>query len=79
MFKVHELHARGQEIALHSITHEASTSYWQGITQEQLAQEFGGERQLIAHFANVPINDIQGIRLPFLQLSGTILIVLHVP
>lgn len=70
IFKVHELHAKGQEIALHSITHENSNTYWQSITLEQLREEFGGERELIAHFADIPIEDMQGVRLPFLQLSG---------
>lgn len=64
------MHARGQEIALHSISHETSTTYWQGISLEDLKKEFGGERELISYFANVPLEDIQGMRLPFLQLSG---------
>ena len=36
----------------------------------QLTKEFGGERDLIAKFANIPSSAIQGIRLPFLQMSG---------
>lgn len=70
LFQVHDLHAHGQEIALHSITHDTMTSYWQNLDVEALVQEFGGERQLISHFANIPVDDIKGMRVPLLQLSG---------
>lgn len=46
------------------------TSYWQNLDVETLLQEFKGERELIAHFANIPIEDIKGMRVPLLQLSG---------
>lgn len=46
------------------------TSYWQNLDVEELVQEFGGEQQLISYFANIPIEDIKGMRLPLLQLSG---------
>lgn len=68
--QVHDLHAHGQEIALHSITHDTMTSYWQSLDVDTLIQEFGGERQLVANFANIPIEDIRGMRVPLLQLSG---------
>lgn len=70
--QVHDLHAHGQEIALHSITHDTMTSYWQALEVEQLVQEFGGERELVAKFANIPIEDIKGMRVPLLQLSGSL-------
>lgn len=66
----HQLYAKGHEIALHSISHNATTDYWKRATVEQLSTEFGGERELLSHFANIPQKDIQGIRLPFLQMSG---------
>ncbi|KAK9739762.1 Transmembrane amino acid transporter protein [Popillia japonica] len=68
--KVHALHARGHEIALHSITHEPYTYYWDNLDEEGYYAEFGGERELIAKFANIPRTDIQGIRVPLLQLAG---------
>lgn len=68
--KVNDLYQNGHEIALHSITHSSLTTYWQTISKEDLLKEFGGERELVSYFANIPIEDIQGIRLPFLQLSG---------
>lgn len=70
--KIHDLHAAGHEIALHSITHTTSTDYWRDISIDLAHQEFGGERDLIAHFAKIPAEDINGLRVPFLQLSGGI-------
>lgn len=69
---MHALHARGHEIALHSITHEPYTYYWDNLDEEGYYAEFGGERELIAKFANIPRTDIQGIRVPLLQLAGKI-------
>lgn len=67
---VHELYAKGHEIALHSISHSANTSYWRTATVDQLAGEFSGQRELVSTFANIPKEEIRGVRLPFLQMSG---------
>ncbi|KRT81890.1 hypothetical protein AMK59_5681 [Oryctes borbonicus] len=68
--KIQALHARGHEIALHSITHTPMTSYWDNLNAAGYLAEFGGERELIAKFANIPEKDIQGIRIPLLQMAG---------
>ncbi|XP_022911775.2 chitin deacetylase 7-like [Onthophagus taurus] len=68
--KVQELHARGHEIALHSISHETMTTYWDDLSLDGYKDEFGGERTLIAKFADIPEEDIKGLRVPFLQLPG---------
>lgn len=68
--QVNELYSKGHEVALHSITHNASTDYWKQISVKGLTDEFAGERDLVAHFGNVPIEEVKGIRLPFLQMSG---------
>lgn len=68
--KVHEAWVNGHEIALHSITHSPSTVYWSTITQELLAEEFGGQLEMMAHFASINKEDMKGIRLPLFQLSG---------
>lgn len=67
---VNTLYKQGHEIALHSITHNVSTDYWKNITVNSLSQEFAGERSLISNFASIPVDAMQGIRLPFLQMSG---------
>lgn len=68
--KVHQLWSQGHEIALHSITHSPYTKYWRNATVETLVKEFGGQRQLMAHFANIDINDITGMRVPLFELPG---------
>lgn len=67
---MHELHARGHEIALHSVTHKAEMNYWKDIAIEEALAEFGDELEIISRFANVPKTDVKGLRVPFLQLSG---------
>lgn len=68
--RVHRLHANGQEVALHSISHVSNTAAWKGMSVEDLQKEFDGQVQLISKFANVPAADIKGMRMPFLQLAG---------
>ncbi|KAF2900103.1 hypothetical protein ILUMI_06084 [Ignelater luminosus] len=67
---VNELKANGHEIALHSITHEPPTTRWQNLSVEEHMLEFADEVTLLNQFARIPRDDMQGIRLPFLQLSG---------
>ncbi|KAJ2944844.1 hypothetical protein O0L34_g1738 [Tuta absoluta] len=67
---VNELYNQGFEIASHSITHQTPQTYWQEAIYEDLVKEFADHRTQIAHFANIPIGEIKGIRSPFLQLSG---------
>lgn len=57
-------------MALHSITHTVSTDYWRNISVDDLSKEFAGERDLVSKFANVSADDLNDIRLPFLQMSG---------
>lgn len=61
---------RGHEIALHSISHTTMTEYWRTASVDLFKQEFGGEKELLSHFANIPSEDIVGLRIPFLQMSG---------
>ncbi|XP_017775135.1 PREDICTED: uncharacterized protein LOC108561622 [Nicrophorus vespilloides] len=68
--KLHQLHAHGHEIALHSITHTSMSDYWRNLPVEEHLKEFGGEKVLISKFGNIPEEDIKGLRLPLLQLSG---------
>jgi peptidoglycan/xylan/chitin deacetylase (PgdA/CDA1 family) len=67
---VHELHANGHEIALHSITHKTNITFWAQASISQLRQELTDERALISKFANINAADIKGIRMPFLQMAG---------
>lgn len=64
------MYQNGHEIALHSISHTTDTKYWREASVELLNKEFGGEIELISKFANIPKEDIHGLRIPFLQMSG---------
>ncbi|KAK0079896.1 hypothetical protein PV326_008479, partial [Microctonus aethiopoides] len=71
--KVNDLWMRGHEIALHSITHDATIEgYWRDINLTTFKAEFDGLRQMIINFAGIPKNEIRGLRLPFLQTSGNV-------
>lgn len=67
---VNELHQQGFEIALHSITHQTPQTYWAEANFNQMMKEFGDQRTQISHFANIPIEDVKGMRIPFLQMTG---------
>ncbi|KAK0181951.1 hypothetical protein PV327_000128 [Microctonus hyperodae] len=71
--KVNDLWMRGHEIALHSITHDATIEgYWRDINLTTFKAEFDGLRKMIINFAGIPKSEIRGIRLPFLQTSGNV-------
>ncbi|XP_075986001.1 chitin deacetylase 8-like [Anticarsia gemmatalis] len=67
---VNELYNNGFEIALHSITHRPSQSYWANATYETLVKEFAEQKSQLAHFANIPYESIKGLRLPYFQMAG---------
>ncbi|XP_045762230.1 chitin deacetylase 8-like [Maniola jurtina] len=67
---INELYNDGHEIALHSISHRNSMEYWRDASVSTMMSEIGDQRSQIAHFANIPVNTIHGVRLPFLQMSG---------
>ncbi|XP_050683968.1 chitin deacetylase 8-like [Leptidea sinapis] len=66
---VNELYNEGFEIALHSISHMNQT-YFENADYETLMREFSDQAELMAHFAALPIHDMQGVRMPFLQMAG---------
>ncbi|XP_059056295.1 chitin deacetylase 8-like [Achroia grisella] len=67
---VNELYNQGFEIALHSITHQLPVTYWKEATEEVMAREFGDQKSQMSHFANIPYESINGMRVPFLELGG---------
>ncbi|KAJ8928574.1 hypothetical protein NQ314_018860 [Rhamnusium bicolor] len=70
--RVNDLYNYGFEIGVHSITKNNLQSYWRSASEPLLEQEFGGQRKIIAKFANIPIDDILGVRTPQLQLAGNV-------
>ncbi|XP_074598790.1 chitin deacetylase 8-like [Brevipalpus obovatus] len=67
---VHELWRRGNEIGVHSISHDRDINRWSSAPVGYWRAEMGGMKRLLSHFAKIPLNDIKGIRVPFLQSSG---------
>ncbi|XP_038218118.1 chitin deacetylase 8 [Zerene cesonia] len=66
---VNELYNEGFEIALHSITHVNQT-YFQEADYDRMMLEFADQKTLMSHFAAIPESSIEGLRIPFLQMTG---------
>ncbi|XP_073960948.1 chitin deacetylase 8-like [Choristoneura fumiferana] len=65
-----ELYNQGFEIALHSISHQTPQSYWAQATYDDMKLEFADQKIQMSHFANIPYEEIKGVRNPFLQMAG---------
>ncbi|OQV16217.1 hypothetical protein BV898_09701 [Hypsibius exemplaris] len=57
----------GHEIASHSITHRQPEKWWSNATKEEYTAEFEGERSILSQFANIPMSEVKGMRVPFLR------------
>merc|ERR1711973_96743 len=66
----HKYWRYGHEIAAHSITHRSNTTYWATMSTKEWEDEMYGVKQMIHRFANIPNDDIVGVRAPFLQGGG---------
>lgn len=67
---VNELYNEGFEIALHTISHRTPQTYWAEATYDTMVQELIDQRVLMGHFANIPNDEMKGVRMPFLQMTG---------
>ncbi|PNF25120.1 hypothetical protein B7P43_G01988 [Cryptotermes secundus] len=60
----------GHEIAVHSITHRGPEEWWSSnATIEDWFDEMVGQANIINHFAGVRMEDIRGMRVPFLRVG----------
>ena len=67
---VHKLANQGHEIAVHSITHRSPESWWEkNATIEDWFDEMVGQANIINRFGGVKMEDIRGLRVPFLKLG----------
>jgi len=64
--QVQNLYASGHEIASHSISH----SYGEQFSKSKWMLEMVGQRELLSAFAGIPLEDIRGMRAPFLAIGG---------
>jgi hypothetical protein len=67
---VHQLFRNHHEIALHSITHQVNTTYWQTLPELGWKMEVVDQLDLMNKFAKVPKPLMKGFRAPFLQTGG---------
>ncbi|KAK3881494.1 hypothetical protein Pcinc_014059, partial [Petrolisthes cinctipes] len=67
---VQELHRRGHEIAVFSISNRESPDYWTKGTYDNWLTEMAGARLIAERFANITDNSIIGLRAPYLRVGG---------
>ena len=70
---IRKLHARGIEIADHSVTHRLPHEWWSNAHVQELEDEIINQRNNLANLANIPLEDIRGWRSPFLQPTGDVM------
>lgn len=60
----------GHEIAINSITHRLPEEWWsRNATIEDWFDEFVGQANIINRFANVRMEELRGLRVPFLRVG----------
>jgi len=67
---VQELHRKGHEIGVFSITKKDDERYWSEGSYEDWLSEMAGARLIIEKFANISDQDIVGVRAPYLRVGG---------
>ena len=60
------LYSDGHEIASHSISH----SFGEQFSKKKWTKEMAGQREILAGFAGIKLEDVRGIRAPFLAIGG---------
>jgi len=67
---VQKLWNQGHEIAVHSITHRGPEEWWgKNATIEDWFDEMVGQANIINRFGGVDMEDIRGLRVPFLSVG----------
>ena len=57
---VQELHRKGHEIAVFSVTSNEDENYWTGGSYDDWLAEMAGSRLIIERFANITDNSVIG-------------------
>jgi len=63
---VQNVYSDGHEIASHSISH----SFGEQFSVKKWTREMAGQREILAAYGGVSIDDIRGMRAPFLAIGG---------
>ncbi|CAH2050063.1 unnamed protein product, partial [Iphiclides podalirius] len=64
--QVQNLYASGHEMASHTISH----SFGEQFSQKKWNREVGGQREILAAYGGVKLEDVRGMRAPFLSVGG---------
>ncbi|RWS29662.1 hypothetical protein B4U80_02750 [Leptotrombidium deliense] len=64
--QVQTLYSRGHEMASHGITH----SFGEKFSTNQWLKEINGQREILHLYGGVKLEDVRGMRAPFLQIGG---------
>ncbi|XP_075969225.1 chitin deacetylase-like 5 isoform X6 [Anticarsia gemmatalis] len=64
--QVQNLYAAGHEMASHTISH----SFGEQFSQKKWYREVGGQREILAAYGGVKLEDVRGMRAPFLSVGG---------
>jgi len=67
---VQELHRRGHEIGVFSITNKNDIDYWSDGSYDTWLGEMAGSRLIIERFANITDGTVVGVRAPYLRVGG---------
>ncbi|KAI8427756.1 hypothetical protein MSG28_002181 [Choristoneura fumiferana] len=67
---IQELHRKGHEISVFSITHKDDPQYWTSGSYDDWLAEMAGGRLIIERFANITDASIIGVRAPYLRVGG---------
>lgn len=67
---VQELHRKGHEIGVFSITNNEDHEYWTKGTYDDWLGEMAGARLIIERFANITDSTVVGVRAPYLKVGG---------
>ena len=69
---VQELHRKGHEIGVFSITTKDNSNYWSQGSYDDWLGEMAGARLIIETYANITDGSVRAIRAPYLRTGGNI-------
>ncbi|XP_041975248.1 uncharacterized protein LOC121730318 isoform X5 [Aricia agestis] len=64
--QVQNLYAAGHEMASHTVSH----SFGEQFSQKKWNREVGGQREILSAYGGVKLEDVRGMRAPFLSVGG---------
>ncbi|XP_031627349.1 uncharacterized protein LOC116343441 isoform X2 [Contarinia nasturtii] len=64
--QVQNLYSDGHEMASHTVSH----SFGEQFSQKKWTREVAGQREILAAYGGVKLNDVRGMRAPFLSIGG---------